>query len=735
MNNTLMKSEYKEFLKSKTKLHIQSGFHVDIESLNPKLFEFQKFCIQKSLKKGKFALFLDTGLGKSFIELEYAKQLHNHTNKNVLIVCPLAVSGQIIDEGVKFGYEVVRVNENKISKDGIYITNFEQLDHIIASDYIGVIIDESSIMKNFEGAIKKQIIELFMNTPYKLACTATPSPNDAMELGNHGEFLNIMSRNEMLSMFFVHDGAETSKWKLKGHAKKHFYSWINNWALCMIKPSDYGFDDTGYNLPNLNLIESKIITPKKDNGMLFNESAINATDFNQELRNTMELRLNKVAEIVNNSDENFIIWVKQNVEADYLKKLIPDSVEVRGSEDPEIKENKLLGFGKNEYRVMITKTKIASFGMNYQNCHNQVFASLDFSFESTYQAIRRSYRFGQKQDVNIHLITTDTMNNTIEIIREKEINFNNMRKELISTITEYSHELKNTSDINEYKTDEFHLMNGDSCQLIKNIPDNSIDFSIFSPPFADLYVYSDKLEDMGNSKNYDEFQDHFSFLIPELYRIIKSGRLVAVHCMDLPIQKGKEGYIGLRDFSGYLIKTFTDNGFIYHSKVTIWKDPVIEMQRTKALGLLHKQLKKDSSMCRVGLPDYLLIFRKDGDNVTQIKNDKIPVDLWQKYASPVWYDINQTRTLQYMSARDTEDQKHICPLQLDTIERAITLWSNENETVFTPFAGIGSEVYQAVKMNRKGIGIELKESYFNQSCKNIDELLKEKKQISLFNVI
>jgi len=238
---------------------------------------------------------------------------------------------------------------------------------------------------------------------------------------------------------------------------------------------------------------------------------------------------------------------------------------------------------------------------------------------------------------------------------------------------------------------------------------------------------------MGNSKDYNEFLAQFSFLIKELYRVMMQGRNVAVHCMDLPIQKGKHGFIGLRDFSGLLLRAFEDAGFIYASRVTIWKDPVVEMQRTKALGLLHKQVKKDSTMSRVGIPDYVMIFRKDGERNNPVTNTDIPVDLWQKYASPVWMDIDYGNTLQgYRDARDERDEKHICPLQLDTIERLIHLYSNKGDTVLTPFMGIGSEAYQAIKMGRKAVGFELKESYFHTAQKNIKHCVESLNQISLF---
>lgn len=281
------------------------------------------------------------------------------------------------------------------------------------------------------------------------------------------------------------------------------------------------------------------------------------------------------------------------------------------------------------------------------------------------------------------------------------------------------------------KINDATLIKGDCIEQIEQIDNESIGFIVFSPPFADLYTYSDDYRDMGNSKDYNEFKQHFSYLIPELYRILKQGRNVAVHCMDLPIQKGKEGYIGLRDFSGLILDLFADAGFIYHSRVTIWKNPVTEMQRTKALGLLHKQVKKDSTMSRVGIPDYVLIFRKDGERTDPV-NCNISVDTWQKWASPVWMDIDYGDTLNAASGRDEKDEKHICPLQLPTIERLIGLYSNEKDTVFTPFMGIGSEVYQAVKMNRKAIGIELKDSYYETAINNIKQITEINKQISIF---
>lgn len=715
---------YQEFLKQKVKTHHLSGFDVNEMELNSMLFPFQKFIVKRAIKAGKYAIFADCGLGKTFMQLEWARLVFEHTGKPTIILAPLAVVAQTIQESHKWNIPVQ------------VIENYEQLSNIDCTQFGGVCLDESSILKNFEGQTKKLIIESFANTPYKLACTATPSPNDPMELGNHSEFLDVMSRNQMLAMYFVHDGGETSKWRLKGHAVNTFYQFVGTWAIMLNKPSDIGFEMEGYDLPSLNLIEHQIKTPQRDNGQLFNDAIISATNFNQELRFTKDLRLAKVIEIANSKPhENFIIWIKHNDEGAILKKALPDAIEVCGSDTNEWKKEKLLGFADNKFRILITKVKVASFGMNYQNCRNQIFASLDFSFEGLYQAIRRSYRFGQKNEVNIHLITTDTMSNVRESINQKQKQFQIMQNQMAHSINGNlkGNILTNTHDTESESNDWFTVKRGDCVQLIKDVPDESIGLSVFSPPFAELYTYSDHIEDMGNSKDYNEFLIQFGFLVKELHRVVMSGRNVAVHCMDLPIQKGKEGFIGLRDFSNMIRIAFEEVGFIYHSRICIWKDPVVEMQRTKALGLLHKQIKKDSTMSRVGLPDYVLIFRKDGERNNPVTNTDLPVDLWQKYASPVWMDIDYGNTLQgFRDGRDEKDEKHICPLQLDTIERLIHLYSNKGDTVLSPFGGIGSEIYQAVKMGRKGVGFELKESYYEVMKSNCFKAVEAKSQLSIF---
>jgi DNA modification methylase len=724
---------YTDFLETKEKSFISSGFDIDETELNINLFEFQKHVVKIALKKGRFALFEDCGLGKTIQQLSWAEAVYNHTGMPVLILAPLAVVRQTKNEAIKFGIDI----------NSFEINNYDQLKNIDCSRYAGVVLDESSILKGRDGKLSRLIIDSFKDTPYKLACTATPSPNDHMELGQHSEFLGAMGYLEMLAMFFVHDGGETSKWRLRKHATDDFWKYVCTWSISIDNPKTLGFHVDGYDLPEIEFIEH-IIKMENNTQSLFGDVAVSATELHRDLKRSFDLRINKTVELVNNSNEQWIIWTLKNDEATQLNKVINDSVNVQGSDKTEIKAKNLNGFSENEFTNLITKTSIASFGMNYQQCFNMIFTSYDFKFEAFYQAVRRCYRFGQKNKVKVHLLVPESQINVRKSILEKEKKHKEMIKNmaLYSSQTNYKLNKSNFKVKNKEEVSEFYkVINGDCVQETAKLEDDAADLVVFSPPFAELYVYSDKAEDMGNVKNYQEFEKHFQYLIPQLKRVLKQGRICAVHCMDLPIQKGKEGFIGLRDFSGMLIDWFTKEGFIYHAKTTIWKNPVTEMQRTKALGLLHKTIKKDSVMSRVGIPDYVLFFRNGDGNENPIQHQDtdekapnyLPVDLWQKYASPVWMDVDYGRTLQYRSARDGNDEKHICPLQLDTIERIIHLYSNEGETVLSPFGGVGSEGFQAIKMNRKSISIELKESYFNINAKNHRDVVNEKQsELTLF---
>lgn len=754
--------EYAQYLNQKEIVDVGSGH--DPGPINPMLFDFQNTITKWAIRRGRAAIFADCGLGKSPMQLEWADQVHRKENKPVLILAPLAVSKQTKREGVKFGVDVNICRSQSDVINGINITNYEMLHKFNASEFVGIVLDESSILKSYTGKFRNLIIESFNKTPYRLACTATPAPNDYMELGNHAEFLGVMTRSEMLSSFFINDASHTGTWRLKKHGESEFWKWVCSWAVMLSLPSDLGFENNGFILPDIEIHEHTIKHGKPLPGQLFVINANTLSERRQARKETIESRAKIAADLVNGSDDPWLIWCNLNDESEILTRLIDNAIEIKGANTATYKEESMMGFSDGSIKILVTKPKIAGFGMNWQHCSNVIFMGLSDSYESYYQAVRRCWRFGQKNKVNVHIITADIEGNVVENIKRKERDALSMRDRMVKNMADISSDeirsLKRDSD--EYVTDTtygdgwiMHL--GDSVEVIKGIETDSIGYSIFSPPFASLFTYSNSNRDMGNCKNKDAFFQHFKYLIKELYRTIMPGRLVSVHCMNLPALVGKDGFIGMKDFRGDIIRYFETEKFIYHSEVCIWKDPLIQAVRTKMLTLMHKQVVKDSSRCAQGFADYIVTFRKPGDNPIPIshgngfteyigdmelpnvkqtddpKTNKRSHEIWQRYASPVWFDINQTRVLNSKIARSEKDEKHICPLQLDAIERCLELWSAPGDLVLSPFAGIGSEIYSAVKMGRTGIGIELKKSYYDQAIKNLGKIKLEKKQLELFN--
>ena len=716
---------YESYLASKKSSHECSGIDVEVGTLHCRLFDFQRDIVRWALRKGKAAVFADCGLGKTLIQLEWAR----HVPGRVLILAPLAVAQQTERESGKLDLQCPYLRAPSADTK-ITVTNYQMLEYFNPKDYIGIVLDESSILKSFEGHFRNRIIESFRNTPYRLACTATPAPNDYMELANHAEFLGTMTRAEMLSMFFVHDGGQTSQWRLKRHAVKEFFRWVCSWAVNVRRPSDLGYNEEQFILPKLEIHEHQAAVSTATKNMLFPMPAVTMDERRHARSVSVPERSQEVRRIIDSrSKEQWIVWCNLNKEADAVTRLVPGAVEVRGSQKLEEKEQAIRDFLDGKIRVLVTKPSIFGFGLNLQCCHNIIFMGLSDSWETYYQAIRRCWRFQQTSDVHCHIVTSVQEGEVVKNIRRKEADSEIMAQQMTANMRDInSAELRpgtrNTVEPYEWRvesSDCYTMYLGDCVDVLKGLASDSIHYSIFSPPFASLYTYSASERDMGNCRSHGEFYLHFEFAIRELYRVMMSGRLLSFHCMNLPTSKERDGVIGITDFRGKLISMFQDAGFIYHSEVVIWKDPVTAMQRTKALGLLHKQLKKDSCMSRQGIPDYLVTMRKPGDNPERVShtNDSFPVSLWQRYASPVWMDINPSETLQRESAREEADEKHICPLQLEVIRRALELWTNASDTVLSPFAGIGSEGYEAVKMGRKFIGIELKESYYLQAVGNL----------------
>lgn len=433
---------YDEFLKSKSVIAESAGFDIGKSELNSTLFEFQKDIVRWALKKGKAAIFADCGLGKTPMQLEWGHRVAEHTGGKVLLLAPLAVSHQTKREGEKFGITCKIVTCQEECEQGINITNYEKLDRFVANEFEGIILDESSILKHFTSKLRNQIVDNFSKTPYRLACTATPAPNDYMELGNHSEFLGVMTRTEMLSMYFVHDGGDTAKWRLKGHAEDIFWQWMASWAVVISNPKDLGYDDSGYTLPKLNVYEHVV------DGDILAPVALSLTERREARKESLNMRVEKAADLVYTNQEQWLVWCDLNSESEALTKEIEDAVDVKGSDSPEHKANTMLGFSNGDVGVIVTKPSIAGFGMNWQNCHNMIFVGLSDSYEQYYQAVRRCWRFGQQHEVNVHIIISQREGCVRDNIYRKEADAKKMQQKMIELTKEITKkELTSTSRI------------------------------------------------------------------------------------------------------------------------------------------------------------------------------------------------------------------------------------------------------------------------------------------------
>lgn len=443
---------YSEFLSRKATTIPCCGFSFEKENMNPHLFDWQKDIVCWALKKGKAALFEDCGLGKTIQQLEWCDIVARHTDRPTLIIAPLAVSRQTRNEGRKFGYDVNICRTQDDVRSGINITNYEMLEHFDLSAFSGIALDESSVLKQYSGKLRNQIIEACRNTPYKLSCTATPAPNDYMELGNQAEFLGVMTRTEMLATFFVHDGGETSKWRLKGHAAQDFWTWLTSWAVVLTTPADLGYSGAGYELPKLNIRYIEVPSDGK--------IASTLSERREARRVSMTARCRAAARLIeNDADSNWLIWCDLNDEADTLRAMIPKAREVRGSDTSERKEIRLTAFSQGLLPRLITKPSIAGFGLNWQCCHNMIFVGLSDSYEMLYQAIRRCWRFGQTNDVNVYIVISTTEGAVKENIERKDLQCKQMVTEMVKHTKDIlSSEIKATVRMTEAYTPSVEML-------------------------------------------------------------------------------------------------------------------------------------------------------------------------------------------------------------------------------------------------------------------------------------
>lgn len=776
--------EYEDFLESKLVKVDPVGFDVPLERINKAMhgkFEWQGITTQWGLRRGRAAFFEACGLGKSLQEMEWGKHVSEYTQKPVIIFTPLAVAEQFVREGAKFGIEVTLCEKQADVKPCVNVTNYEKLHHFSPDVFGGIVLDESSILKALDGKTRRALNVFAEPILFRLCGTATPAPNDLVELINHAEFLGIMSEREMKALYFTQDGNNSNKWRLRGHARQHFWQFVSQWAVAIRMPSDLGYPDDDFILPKLHI--HKIITPGIiPDGQLFATQAKGLKEQRQVRRDALNDKIEAISKLVNESDKPWSVWCELNPEGEALVKSIPDAVEVKGAQKDSIKLDYIRGFSEGRYRVMVSKPKCCGFGLNWQHCSNVAILGLSNSWEQWYQLVSRHHRFGQTEDVHVWAAVSESENSIVQNIERKQRQSEEMMDAIVREMREYNLE-KAGRKMADYEFDvaegkDWTLYLGDSVKTIKNIETESVGFSVFSPPFPSMYAYLNSPNDMGNSKDIEELMNHLRFLAPELYRVMMPGRNVAVHLTQAVnfIKDGGDGsWIDFRHEMNVLMQKA---GFIWAAEKTIDKNPQVKATRTHDAGLQFQTLRTDRARLTGAMPDYLMLYRKPGENPIPIPSenpDDPNAEDWIEWAAPVWYrhlepgsktaqeqpsypslhasakhirrrvdglrelnGILETDVLNGIQARETNDERHPCPLQGAVVERAVRLWSAEGDTVYSPFAGLGTEGYWSLRLGRKFKGGELKRSYWQAAQGYLKRALQDQSdnnQVNLFSFL
>lgn len=721
---------YIKFLATKQRRAADIGVPCDPDEVHASLYDFQRHVVAWAVQKGRAAVWATTGMGKTRMQLEWARL----SGARALVIAPLAVCQQTVREAAAIGITARYVRDDTdAAGPGIWVTNYEMATKFDPVGIDAVVLDEASILKQSDGKTRTKLIAHFAPVSRRLACTATPAPNDLEELTNQAEFLGVMPRNEMLAAYFVHDD---HGWRVKRHARNAMFTWMATWAVALRSPADLGFPAERFHLPPLSIVPEIVEVEVESQDTLF--PTLGGVGGRAKMRrDTLSARCDRAAELVAaEPDEQWLLWCGLNDEADELARLVPGAVNVPGAWTPEEKAQAFLDFADGKIRVLITKPSIAAFGLNWQSCARMAFVGLSDSYESYFQAIRRCWRYGQTRAVNAHVVLAEVETEIAGNIRRKESEAEQMTADLVEHMRAAGQTHAGPAADAAYTTDDavgtgWRLMLGDSCERLAEVPDNSVDLSVYSPPFASLFTYSPTHRDLGNSADRGTFFTHYRWIIEHNLRVTKPGRLAVVHVQQVSTTKAHHGVVSLTDFRGEVIRAYQEAGWLYVREVTVDKDPQAQAIRTKAVNLMFATKNRDSSRSWPALADYLLVFQKPGDNAVQVKTD-VSNDEWILWARPVWYDIRETDTLNVAEGRDAADERHIAPLQLPLIERCVRLWSNPGETVLSPFAGIGSEGYVAVRHGRHFVGCELKPSYWKAATKNLRAAEAHRDMPSLF---
>lgn len=830
--------EYLEFLKSKIEIAKDSGFEVDKKEINPALKPHQKDAALWALRGGRRALFESFGLGKTVQELEFCHQVIRRFGGKALIVCPLGVKQEFTHDAVELlGYEkpeyVRNMEEVKRCKTDIMIANYERVrdGDIKPTYFIATSLDEASVLRSFGSKTYQTFLDKFKGVPYKLVATATPSPNKYKELIHYAGYLEVMDTEQALTRFFQRDSTKANNLKLYPNMEDEFWLWISSWALFITKPSDIdvNYSDDGYVLPPLDVrwhelpIHYGDAIDKDGQISLFNEAAAGLKDAAKVKRESIDKRVRKMKEIVDSSpNDNFIIWHDLENERHAIKQALPETLDIYGSQDYELREKRVIDFSEGRIRLFATKKELSGSGCNFQkHCHREIFLGIDYEFNDFIQAIHRCYRFLQKEPVVVDIIYMENERAIKDALLEKWKNHNHMVKKMIEIVKKYGlsgakkeYALQRKMGVETVRVtgNRFTAVNDDCVEETRRIESNSIDLIHTSIPFGNHYEYSANYNDFGHNQNTERFFEQMDFLTPEILRILKPGRVAAIHVKDRVLfgNATGTGMPTIEPFHALCINHYMKHGFQYFGMITIVTDVVRENNQTYRLGWTEQC--KDGSKMGVGCPEYILLFRKlptdrstayadvpvkkskedytraqwqidahaywrsSGDRlVSKEELQNISVDNLQKVyrdfsrgnvynyqdhielakrldesgklpaifmvVAPgswnqleVWDDINRMKTLNTTQSR-RRNQLHVCPLQIDIVERIINRYSNEGDLVFDPFGGLMTVPMVAVKMGRKGYGIELNSDYFRDGVGYLKSAEDEVETPTLFDFI
>jgi DNA modification methylase len=810
-------TDYKSFLEGKIVVAEDFGFEITPEHLTEMLLPHQKDIVTWCLKGGRRAIFASFGLGKTIMQLEIAKQCIRETNKPFLICMPLGVVGEFKDDNelLKTGHQleyITDTDELSAVENKIYVTNYERVrkGDINPESFGGVSFDEASILRSLKTETTNYVLKYFKKVKYRFVATATPTPNDFIEILNYADYLGVIDRGHALTRFFQRDSQHAGHLKLYENKKEEFWKWVSTWAVFINKPSDLGYDDAGYNLPKLNFMEIEVenistgeIKNKKGDLVLIKDTTKSLVDVSREKSESIDLRVDKSFEIFTqkHSSENVILWSDLESERVAIERKFKNYniKSVYGSQTNQEKEELLIGFKKGEFQILNTKAKIAGSGCNFQHhCHTMIFVGINYKFNDFIQAIHRVLRFKQLHEVSVYVIFTNNEHEVLKALKDKWRKHIELQTEMINLVREYG---LNTDKIkSDMKRQIFNkrrqatvggaqVFNEDTVIIHEEMPDNSTDMILTSIPFGDHYEYSDNYNDFGHNHGNENFFKQMDYLTPNLLRTLRPGRIAAIHVKDRIRYSYQNGtsFTTIADFSGQTVAHFVKHGFYLVGKITVTTDVVRENNQT--YRLTWGEQRKDATKMGVGLPEYILLFRKapsSSDNayadtpvIKKIsdyllslwqldahaywkssgnrflsgeelaKSDMKQVfNAWKKFDKEniysfqehlrvcqdlddagklsklfmtippissndlVWTDINRMNTLN-ANQTNQKKEKHICPLQLDIIERLIYRFTNEGEIVDDPFGGLFSTAYKALEMKRKAISAELNPDYYD----------------------